>query len=467
MINQLYCRTTCDEKPIRSNDVPAPGKAQHLDASPSERPALASSTSSGFSRWAFLLWSAVFAVLILGGGSQSRAEQPSPIKVGFIVPEQGELASEAKSFVAGFELFLKEKGKAAPPLEILKRDCGANDAKTLEAVTDLAINKEVTFLIGPPTLEGSEKAIEGTADAKTIVFVTSAAVRLVAGELCSPKIFRVRPNAYQAARPLAPWALKKAGRKVFITGDDDPLGNAEADFFAQGFEKSGGMFVDRVMVPTASDTMKSILSAIEKAKPDFVFASFRGPRAVAFLKAYQATSPRLTMPVIGPESLTGFPQTLAREGKHCVGVRTLTTFKNPQELVAQIKEKVGQEVTDASRAAEGYDVAAIICSAASAIAGDTDPAKLIEAIQRMEIQGPRGKLSFDANHEPVLEVMVQEWAPDGKGFKQTILDNLGAAKSLDFGCGRVGFPRRPQNESKEEALDEPKGEEMIWEDESQ
>lgn len=396
-----------------------------------------------------------------------RAEKTPAITVGFILPEQGDLAAEAKSLMSGFELFLKEQGEGAPHLEILKRDPGADDAKALEAVTDLAINKEVTFLVGPPSLEGSERTIEGSADAKCIVFMTNPAVRLVAGELCSEKIFSVRPNAYQAARPLAPWALQKVGRKVFITGDDDPLGNAEADFFAQGFEKSGGMFVDRVMVPTNGDKLKNVLSAIAKAKPDFVFASFRGERAAAFLKAYQTASPKIGHPVIGPESLTAFPQTLGRVGKHCAGVRTLTTFKDPEQFVAKIKEKVGHDVTDACRAAEGYDIAAIVCSVASRKPLETDPSKLVPVIQGMEIKGPRGKMVFDANHEPIIEAMVQEWAPDGKGFKQTILENLGVAKSLDFGCGRVGFPGRPQNESKKEDLDEPKSDEMIWEDESQ
>jgi hypothetical protein len=173
------------------------------------------------------------------------------------------------------------------------------------------------------------------------------------------------------------------------------------------------------------------------------------------------------MPVIGPESLNAFPQTLERVGKNCVGVRTLTTLKDPLQLVARIKEKLQRDVTDAARAAEGYDIAGIICSVAAREPMETDPIKLGELIREMEIQGPRGMVRFDANHEPLVDAMVQEWAPEGKGFKQKIVESLGVAKSLDFGCGRVGFPRRPQSEPKEDPVDESRGGDMIWEEESQ
>ena len=466
MTTQLCGRTTCSKEKKQTNGVQSTCAAQ-THASLSDRPLLGRYESSRISRRDFLIWSVASAALIVGGRSVGNAEPNPKIKIGFMIPVEGASAPDAKSLMAGFELFLKERGGEAPHLEILKRDPGADDAKALEAVTDLAINEEVMFLIGPPSVEGTRKTIEGITDAKTVLFVTNPAVRFVAGEWCSEKIFSVRPNSYQAAQPLAPWALKNAGRKVFITGDDDAQGNAEADFFAQGLEKSGGMFVDRVMVPIAEDNIKTVLEAVAESKPDFVFASFRGQRAAAFLKAFRKASPKLGVPVIGPESLIAFPQTLAKVAKNSAGVRTLTTLKDPQLFVARIKEKLGQDVSDATRAAEGYDLAGIICAVASRNPQETDLNKLVALIQEMEIQGPRGKIRFDANHEPLVEAMVQEWVPDGKGHKQTIVANLGPATSLDFGCGRVGFPRRPETEPKEGSLDESRSDERIWEDESQ
>jgi len=172
-----------------------------------------------------------------------------------------------------------------------------------------------------------------------------------------PSSFRVRPNTYQSAQPLSAWAVKNIGVRVFITGDDDTQGNEEADFFAYGFEKAGGAFVDRIMAAPGAGNIKPVLEAVTKSKPDVVFASFKRKSADDFLKAYRNSNPPLTSPVIGPESLTSWPSFPRGAGKAALGVRTLTTMVNPAEFAARVKKTTGKEVGDAARAADGYDIA--------------------------------------------------------------------------------------------------------------
>lgn len=403
------------------------------------------------SRRAFLATAGSALAMMAGPVPLVGAEAGGRTKVGFIMPESGPLADEARSLTSGFDLFLKENDKPAPPLEILKRDPGPEEEKTLEAVTSLVVGKEVRFLIGPLSLAASEHTVRAVADGKTILFVTNQSVRLVAGELCRPQSFRVGGNTLLASRPLAPWAVKNLGLKGFLTGADDWKGNEEADFFAFAFERAGGTFIDRIMISESGDEMKSVLEGVRTGKPDFVFASFRGPRAISFLKRFQKASPTLTQTVIGPESLVEYPRTLFAEKKTAEGIKTLTTLKNPKELVERIKEKLGRDITHASRAAEGYDVAAIICEALRKTAGDQkDFAGLITAVEKTLIDGPRGKVRFDKNHEPILQVSVQKWELEGGSLQRTILDDLGACSTPDMGCGKVGFPKRPELEPEEE-----------------
>jgi len=397
------------------------------------------------SRRDFLVWTGAGTALLLGGFPTASTADKQRLRVGMILPEQGPFSGEAKSLLSGFELYLKEKGSDAANLEILKRDPGQDDAKTVEAVADLVMTKQVHVLVGPPSLDGSEKVIHGIANANIILFVTNPSVRLVAGEFCLPGSFRVRNNSYQAAQPLAAWALKNVGKKVFLTGDDDPQGNEEADSFAYGFEKVGGAFADRMMIPARSGKIKNLRDAVAKSKPDFVFASFRHEQAVSFLKAYRGANAPLTQPIIGPDSLTAFPRTLTDLGKSCAGVRTLTFMKAQEDFAGKIKKILRREVTDVVRAAEGYDIADIVWRMSDLPPDRRDPSQLINFVSEIEIEGPRGKIRFDKNHEPVLDAMVQEWMPEGQGFKQKILENIGPSSSMDFGCGRVGFPKRPES----------------------
>jgi len=413
---------------------------------------------AGVSRREFLVASASIGALVACGWSSARAEEEPPVKVGFILPQEGSLAAEAASLVAGFEYFMMEKGVDAPPLDILKRDSGPKDEKTLEALAELVINKQAQFLVGPPSLAGSEKAVHAVAGSNVILFVTNPSVRLVGGELCIPGSFRLCGNNYQSAQPLAPWALKNFGHKAFITGDDDTQGNEEADYFAYGFEKAGGSFGDRVMVTAGSDNFDKILDGIRQTAADFIFASFREGSAVEFLKAVRSASPPPAQPIVGPESLTAFPHTLALAGRNAEGVATSTALEDPIEFVDRIKKKTGQSVAFASRAAEGYDLAGVILLALrEAGLRDKDVSKTIKVIEDVDIRGPRGRIQFDKNHELILEVAVQQWETGGANPTRKIREKLGPCRTPDFGCGRIGFPKRPENEKKEEA-------DIIWED---
>jgi ABC-type branched-subunit amino acid transport system substrate-binding protein len=401
------------------------------------------------SRRDFLYGAGVSALVLLTGIPVVEAESIPPMKVGFILPQKGEHAQEAKSLLWGFEAFVAEK--AATHLKILTRDPGPEGEKTLEVLAEFLSDPEVRFIVGPPSLDASEKCIHALAGKTPILFVTNPSARLVAGEMCLPGSFRVRPNTYQSAHPLAPWSLQNLGRKTFITGDDDVEGNEEGDFFAQSFERAGGAFTDRIMVQSDTGKMKSIIEAVAKSQANFVFASFKGKSAKAFLKIYHEASPALKQPIIGSENLTAFPGTLTALGKTVQGVRTLTALPDPQQFIKQVKKTTGNEAADAARAAEGYDIAHIIFDAASLTSQEReDQAALIKFIEGIRIDGPRGKVSFDPNHEPVLDMMVQEWTPAGKTFSHKIVAQLGTCTSLDFGCGHVGFPKRPEREPVEE-----------------
>ena len=367
------------------------------------------------------------------------------------MPENGPFAGEARSLYAGFQLFLQERGNELPSLEIVKKNPGEQEENALEVLTSLVVNEEVQFLVGPLSLKAAIKSIHAVAEAKTILFVANPSVRLVAGEMCLPQVFRVGANTYQESHPLAPWAVKEVGTKVFVTGEDNWLGNEQADFFAAGFERSGGTFVDRTMVGQGSPDIKELVAGIKESKAELVFASFRDQRAVEFLEACRTSSPPLRQPIIGPESLVGFPQKPSPEAKTWAGVRTLTTLKDPKGLIKRIKQKLNREVVYPTRAAEGYDTADMICSALRQTSEDTtDLTRLIGALENVVIDGPRGKISFDKNHEPIVSVMVREWVTKGASVDPSIVADLGQVTSPDFGCGRVGFPKRPEHESKDE-----------------
>jgi ABC-type branched-subunit amino acid transport system substrate-binding protein len=375
--------------------------------------------------------------------------------VGFILPEQGDFAQEARSLVAGFDYYVKEAGVSN--LTVLRRDSGSKDEKTLEALTGLLATHNVDFVISPLSLEGSETTVRGGSGTSTIVFVSNPSVRLVSGEMCDSTTFRVRPNTYQSAQPMCAWALKNLGKRVFITGSDDAQGNETADFFAHGFERAGGTFGDRAMLSSSVGNFSSIIEGIEKTKSDFVFAAFAHKDALGFLRAVEARNPRLKNVIIGPETLSSYPGGVISLGKSVKGLRTLNCLKDPAVFAQRVKKVTGIDVAYAERAAEGYDIAKIIdLSARNAVWDEKDRTPLVKYMESLELQGPRGDFSFDKNHEPIVNMLIQEWRFSGRTAEWKTEEEIPEVRSLDFGCGRIGFPRKPDMESREE--------ESLWED---
>jgi len=354
--------------------------------------------------------------------------------------------------VAGFELFVKEKG--AGSLELLKKQAGPRDEKTLEALVQFLTREDIRFLIAPDSVSGSEKCIHGLPEDKVILFITHPSVRLVAGELCPSGVFRLTPNTFQAAKPLAPWALSSLGTKAFLTGQDDDQGNEEADFFAYGFERAGGSFTNRIMAPLEAKAVAAIAQEVRAIKPDFVFASFRSKAAQMFLKQYHDGKSDPLPPVIGPESLASYPQPAQDLSKACDGVRTLGFVRDPVKFASQVRKKVGRNIASAERAAQGYDIAQVILKATEKQGGPHGEGKateLIEIIEGLEIEGPRGKIRFDKNHEPILDAHIAQWEWDGKTLHRKTVMDLGPCQSLDFGCGRVGFPPKARSDDSEDS----------------
>ncbi len=367
------------------------------------------------------------------------------IRVGLMPSSSGAWEAESHSLVTGFKLGLKNNVASKLPLEVIEAPVGEDEAELLNILTDLVLNKEVNFLIAPMSLTASEHTLHAVKERNVIVFITNPTVGLVAGELCIPGCFRVGPNTYQSSYPLAPWVLKNMGRKLFLTGSDNLRSNQEADFFAYGFERSGGRFFDRLMTPENAPPSDEVFKRIEAIQPDSIFAAFRDERAAEFLAAVREHAPEYALKLVGPESLTRYPLSFPPPGKNPVRARTLTSLQTPLELMKAIEKTMGVRITHASRAAEGMDIATVICTAIDKTDADLgDKQRIIQLIEQTEFPGAHGILRFDPNHEPIVHMWVNDWSMAGGAVDERITADLGLYESPDFGCGRVGFPPPPE-----------------------
>ncbi|MGC8604953.1 MAG: ABC transporter substrate-binding protein, partial [Desulfomonilaceae bacterium] len=365
------------------------------------------------------------------------------IKIGFMYPDSGSMEVEARSFIAGFNLFFDKNGPF--PVNVFKKPYQLNSDEMGESLKDWIKDDKFRLIVLFADVENSEKAVKMCASAKSILFIANRCVKLVSGEVCEPNVFRVSANNYVLSEPLAPWAVQNMGTTVFITGLDDLDGNEQGDFFAFGFERAGGGFADRVMSDGSPASIGSVLNAIANSDADFVFACFRDEIAGKFLKAFNAGSSKMKKGIVGPETLTSFELKKDFGSETIVNIPTVTNVINPIEIASKIGRFDGATPLSISRVAEGYDLGQIVGRMAKEnFLKFEDFDSCLKFISESKFDGFRGSFAFDKNHNAVIDSWVTKWETKSGELSQKVLVSLGPSASLDFGCGRVGYPSRQE-----------------------
>lgn len=133
-----------------------------------------------------------------------------------------------------------------------------------------------------------------------------------------------------------------------------------------------------------------------------------------------------------------------------LGIKTLCSILNPQEFRKKFAGKSSYPA-DLDMAAQGYDIANVFFSCMHAgCFNDSAQGKMSGFIVNLSIDGARGKTQFDGNREAIIPMSVCHWEQVPGGSLSLVVDErLEPCKSLDFGCGGVGFPDRPEVSSSE------------------
>ena len=379
--------------------------------------------------------------------------------VGFLIPKNGE-GVEEKSLISGFSLFFREKSEN-PSLRYIQRYYDDSEASLLESLAELMKIPGLKAIVAPYDLKGTQQVIDATAASDLLIFITHPSVRFVSGELCRPNIFRATPNTYVSSQPLARWAFLNLGHKVFIINEDSEVANEQGDFFALGMEKIGGSFGDRYIIRKDSPGYEDIFERIKEVKPDFVFAALSNDSASAFVKAFHDFGTMSKIPLVGSDSLTAYPLPLKSVADKALGIRTLSSVKNPVNLANDLKEETPGAI-NLEMVAQGYDIANLIFSCIQkGVFSSGQDQKAHEFVMKLSVEGLRGLLRFDANGEAIVPMAVVHWETDpGGGFKRIVDEQPEPFRSIDFGCGCVGFPDRPEPVSAESS-------QGLWEEHQQ
>ena len=368
------------------------------------------------------------AGIAIAGLPRVAIAAPARIKVGLMLPYSGTYTSLGNNITDGFKLRLAELGDRLGGVEVefVRVDDESSPPKAKDNAAKLIIKDKVDVLIGTVHSGVAEAMVQVAREEGTLTIVPNAGSNRITRELCAPNIFRSSFSNWQVNSPCGNVMLKDGHRNVALISWNYAAGKEMLGGFKDTFTAGGGQIVKEFLPDYPKDEFQAYLTEIAALKPDAVYAFFAGGGALKFIKDYAAAGLQGKIPLYGPGFLTD--GVLAGAGAAADGIKTTLHYAlaldNPVNVAFReaFRKATGREAD--VYAVQGYDAAALLEKGLTAVEGDiAAKTALYAAMEKAEIDSPRGKLRFSKSHNPIQDIYLRQ-VRDGQ---EVVLDVAGNA----------------------------------------
>ncbi|WP_132096144.1 substrate-binding domain-containing protein [Neobacillus niacini] len=342
--------------------------------------------------------------------SGEKAENKEPIKIGVLASTTGALESYGKQTLRGFELGLDYATEgtmevAGRKIEFVVEDTETKPEVAVQKATKLLEEDKVDFLVGSSSSADTLAVLPLAEEYQKIMIVEPAAADSITGSEFNKYIFRSARNSSQDA---VAGAAAIAGKDVKIAtlAPDYSFGRDGVAAFKEAAVKLGADIVlEEYADPAATDFTSNIQKIID-AKPDYLFVVWAGANSpwkqISDMKVQDK----------GIKISTGAPDIAALGTMEpLVGMEGFTVYyhdlpknKINDWLVTEHKKRFNGDVPDLFTPG-GMSAAISIVEALKKTEGDADADKLIETMEGMSFETPKGKMTYRPEDHQALQAL--------------------------------------------------------------
>ncbi|MDE2578717.1 MAG: ABC transporter substrate-binding protein [Hyphomicrobiales bacterium] len=336
------------------------------------------------------------------------ADNATPVKIGVILPMTGPSASTGREIDAAIKLYMAQKGDKAGGRKIeivLKDDTGVADI-TKRLAQELVVNDKVSVIAGFGLTPLALAAAPIATQAKVPEVVMAAGTATITE--ASPYIVRTSFTLPQNTVPIADWALKNGVKKVVTLVSDYGPGIDAEKAFSERIKAGGGQVLDNLRAPLRNPEFAPFLQKAKDLKPDALFLFVPSGFGAQLMKQVaERDFAKEGVKVIGTGDVTDDEQ-LQGMGDAVLGMVTSMDYsvahKSPEnKAFVEAFMKANPAMRPNFMAVGGYDGMALIYGALEKTKGDTDGAKLVDAMKGMSWVSPRGPISIDPETRDIVQ----------------------------------------------------------------
>jgi len=342
---------------------------------------------------------ALFSFLFFIGLAQAA----EPIKFGFIHSLSGGIGQVyGVPDLAGVKMAVKEindaGGVLGRPLEVIERDDKLSPETGARVAKDLVLSDKVVWLQGNVS-SAVALAISAYAKEVKIPYITSAAQSAaITGEKGHRYVFRISTNTTNYCRSIANAAAKLwGGKKVFILGPDYEYGHRSKKDFMDAYTKAvpDAKVVGELWPKLGNQDWTPYISKIMSSDADFVYCSLWGGDVISFTKAAINFGYFDRIKHCGQD--WGNMEALSKMDKQVYPKGVLGGSHYPYWLIDNpiSNQLAGKFIKETGMypglSISGYTTVYAMKKAIEK-AGGTDPEKVIDSLENLEIDAAVGKL---------------------------------------------------------------------------
>ncbi|TYS65631.1 ABC transporter substrate-binding protein [Sutcliffiella horikoshii] len=358
-------------------------------------------------------------MLVLAGCSDSNAGtetdssgdgDPKVIKVGVLASLTGALETYGKQTVQGFELGLEYATEGTMEVNGHKIEFVVEDTETkpevaIQKATKLLEEDEVDFLVGSSSSGDTLAVLPLAEEYEKVMLVEPAVADSITGADWNKYIFRTARNSSQDAVAGAA-AIAGDGVKIATLAPDYSFGHDGVAAFKEAAVELGAEIVLEEYADPAATDFTSNIQKILDADPDYLFVVWAGANSpwnqISDMKV-QERGIKISTGAPDIAALHTMEQLIGMEG-FSVYYHTLPDNPVNDWLVEKHKEKFNGEVPDLFTPG-GMTAAIAIVEALKKTEGDTDSDLIIETLEGMSFDTPKGQMTFRPEDHQAMQTL--------------------------------------------------------------
>ena len=341
------------------------------------------------------------------------AQGAGKIKVGLMLPYTGTFGQVGLSIDNAFKLAIQQNGGkiAGKEIEYATVDDESEPAKATDNANRLVNRDKVDVLVGT-VHSGVQMGIQKIArESGVLTIIPNAGVAAATTQLCAPNVFRTSFANGQTTYPMGEIMAKRGYKNVVTLTWRYAAGEEMVGGFKDSFTKGGGKIVKELWLPFPNVEFQALLTEIASLKPDAVFVFFAGGGAAKFLKDWQAAGLKDKVPLYGPGFLTD--GVLEAVGNAAEGIETTLHYgdglDSPKNKAFRLAFAKTYKLQPDVYAMQGYDAGLLLIAGLNAVKGDvTKKKQIIAAMEKAEIDSPRGKWRMSPAHNPIQDFYLRK-----------------------------------------------------------